>query len=105
MKAVKKTDVQTAGGLRIPEGLLQSWPTITTGSVVPDEAQHTGSHNLSRFGRHRETGLHVVIGMGEEGTLVFVFQVSCSPLVFQAVEQFHSAGPGAVQAEATLTKA
>lgn len=70
---------------------------------MPDEAQHTGSHNLSRFGRHRETGLHVVIGMGEEGTLVF--QVFCSPLVFQAVEQFHSAGPGAVQAEATLTKA
>lgn len=102
MKAVKKKDVQTAGGLRIPEGLLQSWPTITTGSVVPDEAQHTGSHTLSRLGRHRETGLHV-IGMGEEGTLVF--HVFCSPLVFQAVEQFHSAGPGAVQAEATLTKA
>lgn len=66
--------------------------------MAHDETQHTGSHNLSRLGRHRETGLHV-IGMGEEGTLVF--QVFCSPLVFQA----RSAGPGAVQAEATLTKA
>ena len=69
MKAVKKKDLQTAGDLQMPEGLPQSYHIW---SVVPDEAQHTGSHNLSRLGRHRGTGLHVVIGMGEEGTLVFM---------------------------------